>query len=176
MQSWCKKHQLVRCLTYSFCSKHDLSVVMKCCVPARMFLMIKTPGRLIYSAQCTSIQLKGLGLQHFAGTSVAFAAAERASEVWEMREMILFIVLTQQSVCMIAGWAGRRHSSLLQACLNSHGVAIQPSSLGFWGAAETERAGRGRTDPIPSMSQPSHAMFSSFLSRQCYCSSLPYCS
>lgn len=107
---------------------------------------------------------------------MAFSAAERASEVWEMGEVILFIVLTRQSVCACRlGW----HKAQLQACLNSHAMAIQPDSLGFWGTAETERAARaggGRTDPIPWMSQPSHAMSSPFFSRQCFCSSLPYCS
>lgn len=51
-----------------------------------VFLVVKPPGRLIYSAHCTSIQLKGLGLQCLAGVRVTFASAERSSEVWEMGE------------------------------------------------------------------------------------------
>lgn len=47
------------------------------------------------------------------------------------------LVWSIDRVCVIAGWAGRRHS-LLKACWLSHGMAIQPSSLGFWGAAGTE--------------------------------------
>lgn len=51
-------------------------------------------------------------------------------------------------------------------------MAIQPSSLDFLGSDETEkaaRAGGGGTDPIPWMSQPSQAVFSSFLRRQRFC-------
>lgn len=51
-----------------------------------VFLVVKPPGRLICSAHCTSIQLKGLGLQCLAGVRVTFASAERSSEVWEMGE------------------------------------------------------------------------------------------